>query len=126
MNINTLVPLAVVFVVAAFTLSIGSTIMDDAAKTFCDGTYFTTASPATNSPTANPVTGGYWGCCDTLGTGASNCTAWNTQGSMNATFYGSDSLNTTATWLPTLALVIIAAVIIGILITYLARGASSV
>jgi len=39
----------------------------------------------------------------------------------NATGYGLTSLNTFGKWLPTIALVVIIAVIIGILIVYLAR-----
>ena len=39
----------------------------------------------------------------------------------NATGYGLSSVNTFAKWLPTIALVVVIAVIIGILIVYLAR-----
>ncbi len=39
----------------------------------------------------------------------------------NATGYGLSSMNTLAKWLPTIALVIVIAVIIGVLIVYLAR-----
>ncbi len=41
--------------------------------------------------------------------------------SYNVSVYGLSSMNTLAKWLPTIALVIIIAVIIGILIVYLAR-----
>ena len=40
----------------------------------------------------------------------------------NATGKGLESLEELGSWLPTLALVVIAAIIIGVLITYLARG----
>lgn len=40
----------------------------------------------------------------------------------NATGEGLESLEELGSWLPTLALVVIAAIIIGVLITYLARG----
>ena len=39
----------------------------------------------------------------------------------NATGYGLTAMNTFAKWLPTIALVVVIAVIIGILIVYLAR-----
>ena len=40
----------------------------------------------------------------------------------NATGEGLKSLEELGSWLPTLALVVIAAIIIGVLVTYLARG----
>ncbi len=40
----------------------------------------------------------------------------------NATGEGLESLEELASWLPTLALVVIAAIIIGVLVTYLAGG----
>jgi|TARA_R100000750_G_scaffold44897_1_gene30068 hypothetical protein len=56
---------------------------------------------------------------DIQGTQTGNATtgtvAYNTSG------YGLDSMNTFAKWLPTIALVIIIAIIIGILIVYLAN-----
>lgn len=52
---------------------------------------------------------------DIQGTQAVNSTAY------NATGYGLTSMNTFARWLPTLALVIVIAVILGVLIVYLAR-----
>ena len=39
----------------------------------------------------------------------------------NATGYGLSSMNTLAKWLPTIALVVVIAVIIGVLVVYLAR-----
>tara|TARA_Y100000310_G_C20639552_1_gene793110 strand:+ start:548 stop:835 length:288 start_codon:yes stop_codon:yes gene_type:complete len=52
---------------------------------------------------------------DIQGTQDANSTAY------NATGYGLQSMNTFAKWLPTIALVIVIAVIIGILIVYLAN-----
>lgn len=52
---------------------------------------------------------------DIQATQTSGSVAYNTSG------YGLTSLNTFGKWLPTLALVIVIAVIIGILIVYLAR-----
>ena len=52
---------------------------------------------------------------DIQGTQTVNSTAYNASG------YGLSALNTFAKWMPTLALVIIIAVIIGVLIVYLAN-----
>ena len=52
---------------------------------------------------------------DIQGTQTANSIAY------NATGYGLTSMNTLAKWLPTIALVVVIAVIIGILIMYLAR-----
>ena len=52
---------------------------------------------------------------DIQGTQSTDSTAY------NATGYGLASMNTFAKWLPTIALVVVIAVIIGILIVYLAR-----
>jgi len=41
----------------------------------------------------------------------------------NVTGHGLDSMVELGSWLPTLALVVIAAIVIGVLITYLAKGA---
>lgn len=52
---------------------------------------------------------------DIQGTQTINSTAY------NATGYGLTSMNTFAKWLPTIALVVVISVIIGILIVYLAQ-----
>ena len=123
MNINALVPIAVVFVVAFFTISIGSVIMTDVSETFCDDTWITTASPAVNSSVVNPTTDGNFGCCTTVNASdTQDCDTWNGDASSNTTSAGLKSLDELASWGPTLALVIIAAIIIGVLVTYLARG----
>jgi len=82
LTINSLVPIAVAFVVIAFTVSMGSEILQSLY----------------NDQTADSY-------------------------AYNATGEGLESLETMGSWLPTLALVVIAAIIIGVLVTYLARGA---
>jgi len=122
MNINDLVPIAVIFVVAFFALSIGSIMVEDLSENACDYTWVDTGTPYTNSSAANPTTGGYWGCCQTAGSTSRNCTAWSTSYSMNASNSGAEAVYEMADWGPTLALVIIAAIIIGVLVTYLGKG----
>ena len=84
-SLQHLIPIAVAFVVIAFTVSMGAEILNDL---YSDQT--------TNSY------------------------------AQNATKSGLESLSELGSWLPTLALVVIAAVIIGVLITYLARGGAGV
>jgi len=81
MNINTLVPIAVAFVVIAFTVSMGAEILNDLYSGQTTDSY-----------------------------------------AQNATESGLEALSDLSSWLPTLALVVIAAIIIGVLVTYLARG----
>ena len=81
MNINTLVPIAVAFVVIAFTVSMGAEILQSLYDDQTADSY-----------------------------------------AKNATGEGLESLEELGSWLPTLALVVIAAIIIGVLVTYLARG----
>ena len=125
MNINALVPVAVVFVVIAFTLSIGTVILEDASEEFCPGTWITNTTPATGLMKVNPIYDASLGCCDTVVAG-NNCSAWNDDSSLNSSGMGILSLNEMADWLPTLALVMVAAIIIGVLITYLAGGGGRV
>ena len=120
MNINTLVPIAVVLVVAFFTISIGSVILEDASETFCDGTWITNTTTPYGG-VVNPIYDSNFGCCTTLASG--NCTTWNTDVSLKTSGEGLLALDELAGWGPTLALVIVAAIIIGVLVTYLARGA---
>ncbi len=125
MQINDLVPITVVFIVAFFIISVGSVIMDDLSVEFCDGTFQTNTTFATgNDVGGNPVYSGSpnYGCCTTFSEG-NNCTVWDTDTvSLNASANGVIALEELASWGPTLALVIIAAIMIGILITYLAGG----
>ena len=128
MNINTLVPIAVTFVVAFFVIAIGSTIMEESAVKFCPGTYVTSDYCAVgvttcNSTVENDVTGGYFGCCDSTLNATYDCVTWSGDVSGNTSQSGLESLDELASWGPTLALVIVAAIIIGVLVTYLARGA---
>lgn len=86
MDLGSLAPAAIAFVFVAVVLTIGSNVLSDVQDGF--------------------VTGGA-GCNDTSKTG---CGA-----NYNATESGLDSLTEFSGWLPTIALVIAAAVVIGVL-----------
>jgi len=123
-GIEQIAPIAIIFVVAFFIFSIGSVIMQDIGEEFCDYTWITNTTIATGANiSGNPSFNDDWyGCCITTDTG-NNCTEWDTtKTSMNISGHGLDSLEEMSSWGPTLALVVIAAIIIGVLITYLARG----
>lgn len=81
MNISSLIPLGVAFVIIAFVISMGAEILQDLYDDQTADSY-----------------------------------------AKNATGEGLESLEELGSWLPTLALVVIAAIIIGVLVTYLARG----
>ena len=119
MTIGELAGIAITFIVVAFAISMGSNILADLQQNQCDYTWM---AGATNSAAVNPLTSDYTGCCQTVGTGTLNCSTWYAGSyAMNTTVEGLDALDTMASWLPTLGLVVIAAVIIGVLIFYLGR-----
>lgn len=123
-GIEQLAPIAMIFIVAFFLFSIGSIIMQDLSEEYCDGTWVTNTTRAVGLMTGNPVYAGSpsYGCCTTIISG-NNCSAWSTtKTSGNISAKGIESIEELSSWGPTLALVIIAAIIIGVLITYLARG----
>jgi len=122
-SIAQLAPITIIFIVAFFLFSIGSIIMQDLGESFCDYTWITNTTIASGAIVGNnPVTSAWYGCCQTVGSG-NNCSAWYTsKTSLNVSAQGLDSITELSSWGPTLALVIIAAIIISVLITYLAKG----
>lgn len=80
LSIGSLTPIAVAFVVIAFTVSMGAEILQSLYDDQTDDSY-----------------------------------------AKNATSEGLESLEELGSWMPTLALVVIAAIIIGVLVTYLGR-----
>ncbi len=64
-----------------------------------------------------------WGNSTTLNVTYS-CTYNSGDGDYNVTIKGADGLNTFADWLPTIALIVVAAVVIGIIVRYFAFGAA--
>lgn len=133
MDINDLLPLVIVFVILGVALSIGASIIDSLHQDACTDAGETWIAIGTSQPSGyiggnNPVTGGFWGCCGTTD-GADNCTAWDTDDArINATVNSNKAIDELASWQDTLALVIIAAVIIGVLIgaLYVKLGKGSI
>lgn len=122
MDIKELAGIAVAFVVTAFALAMGAGILSSLMENQCDYTWM---AGATSSATTNPITGDYTGCCQTVGSGTLNCSAWYAGNyALNASAEGLGALDNISSWLPTLGLVVIAAVIIGVLIFYLGRRTS--
>lgn len=119
-DIKDLVVITVTFVVIFFTISIGSTMLDAMHEDFCPTHWVDVGTTVSASTAENPVTAAYWGCCSAWN--GTDCNTWDTSSySANTTIKGSESLEEFSGWGPTLALVVIAAVIIGTLITYLAK-----
>jgi hypothetical protein len=120
-----IVPIAITFVVIFFTLAVGSLVLQDLGEELCDYTWITNTTPATGcNSTINPATGRYFGCCINVNTG-NNCTAWDTtKTALNVSADGLESIEELSSWGPTLALVVIASVIIAVLIAYLAKPGS--
>ena len=90
-NLKQLVPIGVGFIVITFVLAIGSGMVLSLSKSNCVGTYIENATaPAGAQAGTNAVTGGYYGCCQTMGTVAdNNCTLWRTNSpTVNITQYG--------------------------------------
>ena len=118
-ELTQLVPIGIAFVVLTFVLAIGSSMTYDLHTAACVGTYITNSTaPAGAQAGTNAVTGGYYGCCQTMGTvAANNCTLWRTNSyGVNITQYGLNSTNEIAKWFPTIAQVTVLAVIVSVLI----------
>jgi len=114
-SITDLAPLAIVFVVIAFTISMGSSILTDLGTGQCEDEGYTWEADTCWS-TYNATDG-----CTTQALGCAEFGDY----AINASLSGNESMETLGDWLPTLALVVIAAVIIGVLMFYLGGAARS-
>lgn len=103
-TVSDMAPLAITFVAVAIALSIGLEILADVAEDQCSSGYVWNG-------TQN-------GCVNSTGDWASG--AGETYES-NVSRNGLTAGDELSSWLPTIALVVAAAVIIGIVVTYLAR-----
>ena len=93
MTLSSLAAIGVVFVVVAIVVSFGSQILGQIRQSQC---------------------GGSWNSSSNLCLGGKTL-------QHNITIKGLDALAKIGEWLPTLALVVIAAIVIGIVVTYLGR-----
>jgi hypothetical protein len=120
MELKDLLPVAIILVILAFVLTIGQQMTDNLAQRACTGSYVQPNAPLAGTSTLkNPVTGGNFGCCTTM-PNATDCTLWTTGNSaINTTINTQKSLDNMSSWTPTIAQVIVAAIIIGILVSAL-------
>jgi len=99
-TLQQLAPIAISFVVIAIVLGIGATVVEDVRESGCENFWNTTnaqapfCSSADNDSLAEP---GY---------------AYNASGS------GIEAIGTLADWLPTIGVIVAAAVVIGIIVAY--------
>lgn len=113
--------LAIVFVIAAVSISIGADIQDSIAEQICEDNSSNTWGLFDDALTTTtyPPSGTTIGCCDYVNTtNSDHCVTWYSEEiGVNITMQGTDGLSTMGGWLPTIAIVIMAAVVIGILLT---------
>jgi len=128
-SLNELGSMALVLVIAAIALGVGATFQDQLLQDVQCGSpdtwgTFITAENETHAgggDTANPYDSTWTGCCQTTNeTNASQCTTWRTNNvALNTTYSGLESNETLGNWLPIIAVVVAAVVIIGLLVMYL-------
>jgi len=100
---NDLTPIAIMLVVAAIALGLGATIAAQQAETTCesgDGSYNATTDKCYTNSTHIVEQMNY---------------------ASNSTRYGMEGLNTFGSYVPTIALVAVVSIVLGILIFYLAK-----
>jgi hypothetical protein len=124
MELKDMLPFAIILVVLGFVFSIGQNIMGSQAENACDSAgsrYVTNLTKPLGLTALNPATDSMEGCCKTFGvSGGNNCSVWETTSyAVNSTANAMLGLNESVTWLPTIAQVVVAAIIIGILISAL-------
>ena len=110
-SMNELAPLAISFVIIAVVIGVGATVL---------------SSTQTTLGQSACVGGHYWNTTDPLKPfcavgGTDNSTAWQNY-AYNASGYGLTSVNTLSSWLPTIAVIVAAAVVIGIIVAYFRFG----
>jgi len=128
-SINELGAAAVALVVAAVAISIGATLQSDMAQNnLCVGSWVDTVGNTTArnpTPRVNPIDNSWIGCCTTFNStgqvaGQGYCQTWYTGSiALNATYKGITANQTLGNWLPIVAIVVAAVVVIGLLVVYL-------
>ena len=113
--------IVIVLVVVAVVLGLGATVLDQVKTTQCS------YSVGTDGKCYTCATGYAWNATVQNCNNVTNATALSTPIDMgtvafNASAYGNSGLNTMASWQPTWAVIIAAAVVIGIIAAYLMFG----
>lgn len=125
-SLNELGSMAILIVIAAIAISIGASLESSIAENnLCVGTWFTGTGNTTArspAPLTNPVGGSWSGCCTTVNSTAEGnyCMTWYTSSiALNTTYNGLEASKTLGQWLPIIAIVVAAVVVIGLLVMYL-------
>jgi len=123
MDLRQMGSLALTIVVAAIIISMGAQILDTMQQQQCDytwGTYSETMANASGGDAEgdNLVTGDKSGCCQSL-TNSTACDVWYYDTATNVTYLGLTGTGTFGTWIPLIALMVVAALVIGIITRYI-------
>jgi hypothetical protein len=124
MDVRQLGALALVIVTAAIIIGIGSQILYGLQTQQCTGNSRTwidnTTRPNLAVVATNPVTGAWYGCCNTITGTGNNCTIWTTDiAALNVTTQGSGGLVIFSQWIPLISLVVVASIVIGVIVRYM-------
>ena len=122
MDVRQLGQMGLVIVVAAIILAIGATLLSGLATTQCTGTFITnTSRPTTATLGVNPANNLWYGCCSATVGGDNNCTNWDTSAKANVSVKGLAGLVVFGDWIPLIALVVVASIVIGVIVGYLSK-----
>ena len=126
MDVRELGALALVIVVASIIISMGAQILGSLSVNQCDYTWITNTTVPTGQVINNPLYTANYGCCTTLDSG-NNCTVWTTDSAaLNTSAQGLAGMVTFGDWVPLIALVIAASIVIGVIVKYLGETAGGV
>lgn len=100
-TLQELAPIAISFVVIAVVLGIGATVLSDVQESQCDNFWNTSDAQAPFCSTA-----------------ANNSADLGGTFAENASLSGMEAIGTLADWLPTIGVIVAAAVVIGIIVAY--------
>lgn len=120
MELQDLLPFGIILIVLSFVFVIGQQMLGSLEEGQCDYTYLNPGDVTTDPSLTltNPVTSGKYGCCTTWN--GTVCSAWTTSSyGINVSVNSQIALDEASNWTPTIAQVVVAGIIIGILITAL-------
>ena len=128
MDVRQLGQMGLVVVVTAIIISFGATLLVGFSQNTCTSPktyvpYVLNGSAATSTPN-NPVTGAKYGCCTTWN--GTDCTNWDTTYTQNITMRGLSGTQTFGDWIPLIALVVVASIVIGVIVNYMGKQTGSV
>jgi len=125
MDIKDLGGLALTLAIAGIIISFTLLVQSEVQEEMCPSSSLDFAEyPLTNSSVGqNPVTGTYWGCCDSVNsTNSTACNMWVFSEAFNASGNAIDGVAEFSGWFVIIALAIVFAVILGIIMRYIGAG----